>query len=881
MAQFKCKMCGGLIETDGAKSICECDFCGTSQTVPQTRDNSKLQTLHNRANTLRLKNEFDSAILTYESIINENPADAEAHWGLVISKYGIEYVDDPQTLKKIPTCHRAQNKSIFDDIDYKAAIENSDVVARKIYQNEAEEIDNIQKGILAISINEKPYDIFICYKETDDSGKRTRDSFLSEQIYEELTKKEYKVFFSRITLESKLGLQYEPYIFSALNTSKVMLIVGTKPEYFNAVWLKNEWSRFLSLMNIGKENKYIIPCYRDMDAYELPYELLPFQAQDMNKLGFIQDLLRGIDKIFGKDQMSVKERVQIEDINTSNANILALLKRAEILIEDEDNERAFKIIEEVLNNDPENAKAYILSLLIELHLREEKELASLFTPLTEYKNYNRALKYADNTYKFILKEYNEKVLENIKKNEEKKRAEKIIQDNETTYQKAILLFQAKEYDNAINVLKTVINYKDSKELIEIIVNKSKDDILSNGIDEYNKRNYYEAIKIFESLNGYKDSEERISAVKKKISNIYKMAVDNISHYKYRVAKELLSSIINYEDSKELIDYCVKYDKINDIYERSVYLLNYSDSIFSIIKAINNLENYLEYRDTREIIEKLKIKKSNLEARQKRNNKIALIMLASITTIGILVLLLNIKNMALASQYDFVLSSDGTSYEITEVKTMKENIVIPSTYCNKPVERIGNYAFDNCTTIKKVEISNGIKVIGYNAFRNCSSLTSIIIPNSVLSIGQYAFYGCSSLTSITIPFIGGSKSLNNYFAYIFGAASYNDNAYGVPESLKEVVILSSCEYIGNFAFYNCSSLTSIIIPNTITSIGYYAFSGCSSLKKVYYYGPISKWESIYGNSYLSSQTKYFYSEIEPEPETEGKFWHYVNEKIVEW
>ena len=54
-----------------------------------------------------------------------------------------------------------------------------------------------------------------------------------------MTAKGYKVFFSRITLEDKLGMQYEPYIFAALNSAKVMLAFGTKYEYFHAVWVKN------------------------------------------------------------------------------------------------------------------------------------------------------------------------------------------------------------------------------------------------------------------------------------------------------------------------------------------------------------------------------------------------------------------------------------------------------------------------------------------------------------------------------------------------------------------------------------------------------------------------------------------------------------------
>lgn len=110
MATYKCKMCGGLLEVKEGQTVVTCEFCGTAQTVPHF-DNEKKATFFRRANDLRLKCEFDKASGVYETIVTEFPNEAEAYWGLVLCKYGIEYVDDPKTHKKIQTCHRTQFSS--------------------------------------------------------------------------------------------------------------------------------------------------------------------------------------------------------------------------------------------------------------------------------------------------------------------------------------------------------------------------------------------------------------------------------------------------------------------------------------------------------------------------------------------------------------------------------------------------------------------------------------------------------------------------------------------------------------------------------------------------------------------------------------------------
>ena len=197
-------MCGGNLQVTEGHSYGTCDSCGTTMTIPKTVD-ERILNLFNRANDYRLNNEFDKALATYESILSEDNTNAEAHWGCVISKYGIEYVEDPATHKRIPTCHRVQSTSILADLEYKKALEYADDSSKELYTKEATEISEIQKRILAIANQEEAYDIFICYKETDEYGKRTMDSALAQDIYFQLQNEGYKVFFSRITLEDKLG----------------------------------------------------------------------------------------------------------------------------------------------------------------------------------------------------------------------------------------------------------------------------------------------------------------------------------------------------------------------------------------------------------------------------------------------------------------------------------------------------------------------------------------------------------------------------------------------------------------------------------------------------------------------------------------------------
>lgn len=324
MAVLKCIVCGGELEVNADMSVGVCKYCDSTITIPKGLD--RKGQLYNRAVFLRQNNEFDKAEDTYEDILKEDNSDAEAHWGLVLSKFGIEYVLDPGTLERIPTCHRTQQESILSDPDYQAAIKYSDSESRGVIEKEAKRIHKIQEKILEISQKEPPYDVFICYKESDELGNRTEDSLLAQDLYYELVKKDYKVFFARKTLESKLGTEYEPIIFAALSSAKVMIVLGTKPDHFNSVWVRNEWSRFSKMSR--DTHKVIIPAYRGISPYELPVELASLQSQDMSKLGFMQDLTDGIERCM-RNEKKISVHEEIGEARQVASSIERLLQNGE------------------------------------------------------------------------------------------------------------------------------------------------------------------------------------------------------------------------------------------------------------------------------------------------------------------------------------------------------------------------------------------------------------------------------------------------------------------------------------------------------------------------------------------------------------------------
>lgn len=374
-----------ILELVEGKSLCGCKFCGTIQSVPLL-DSAEKAELCARAETLRREYRYDKAIALYEELIRLAPTDADLYWALTLCRYGAELSPDGSV-----SLNRIQAHSVLSDEDYKLALKFANEETREFMERRAEQIDRVRREGVELSGGAE-YDIYLCAREVDQNGRRVMDSVIAARLYSRLTAEGFRVFSPQKTLEDKSGGEWEPYIFAALTSARVMIVVGTSAESFEDVWVRNAWSRFSEL-----SGKTIIPVLSDMPPSELPEELSKLQALDMSRLGAESDLISAIKAVTG--EMTVAVRNVRGDIEND-----PLIRRAELFLEDGDFERAEDICAQLLSKSPNNAGAYVIRLLAEYKLANENALDDMTENFTVSENYRLAMRYGSEPLRARLKE---------------------------------------------------------------------------------------------------------------------------------------------------------------------------------------------------------------------------------------------------------------------------------------------------------------------------------------------------------------------------------------------------------------------------------------------------------------------------------------------
>lgn len=444
---YTCRNCGGDLEPVG-KGMGKCTYCKSLNSMP-TIVSEKIE----RAERLRreMKN-FDSAAVLYSQIINEAPDEADAYWGLVLCRYGIEYVKDKDGDSKA-TCHRTIESRIQDDSDYKLACEKASPDQRVYFMEQAEYIDNVQRKILEIAHKEKPYDIFISYKAKDEDNNPTMDSKYAQKIYFKLSNEGYRVFFAEETLKNVVGSEYEPIIYAALKSSKVMILVGSKPEYFEATWVKNEWQRYLDMIAHG-DDKILLPVYYNMDPYLLPQQLANLQALNWQDSEAMITLLKIVEDQFDQ-KTSIRKESDIEKAidkrDFSNAKVQ--YENALRLYESGNREEAMTILNELVKVRPNYAEAYWLRMLIRFN-QTFNTIALQQLDFSKDPDYLQAVQNASDTLKGEYVHIKDTCLRNIE-----------VQD-EYDYESQELFEQFSSFNISIPGMQQVLNLKEKLETIE-------------------------------------------------------------------------------------------------------------------------------------------------------------------------------------------------------------------------------------------------------------------------------------------------------------------------------------------------------------------------------------------------------------------------------
>lgn len=383
MGGLKCKMCGSNLDIGDSITVCKCEKCGTSQTVPDIEDDKELK-LFERAGRLRFNCDFDKAAGIYNTITDSYTEEAEGYWGLILCKYGIEYADNASG-KKVPVCHRISYDSVMDDEDFELVMENSDSESRAIFREEAKIIEENRKKYIQIAESEQPYDIYISYRAKDDNGDKTAVSEIAGHLYNKLTSAGYSVFLSEAALKGKKQSDCEPYIYSALNSANVMLALGTSYDDYNDVWVKNEWNRYLEIAEKNK-NKCLIPCYKDVDGYDIPKEFAGLKVCQLGNDDTFNNIMAEIANVVKPESVNQPapepekaepaEEIELEEIEIIEpVDINKLLDEGFSAISDKNWKEANKLFFQVLDEEPDNSKAYWGQLLVQQECTNAREMA--------------------------------------------------------------------------------------------------------------------------------------------------------------------------------------------------------------------------------------------------------------------------------------------------------------------------------------------------------------------------------------------------------------------------------------------------------------------------------------------------------------------------
>ena len=820
---------------------------------------------------------FYDAESKFRLFIEDYPDYCDGYWGLVRARYGIKYEKDVNG-QLIPSCYISDYEDFLKDEDYEKALE----LAKKEATKDAYYYLKDQGDIIADickewreKVGKYNYDIFISFKDEDkEQGISDEDRKEMTELYTHLLEQKYNVFFSPYSMENHAGKYYDPYILGALQSAKVLIVYGSKPEYFTSTWVQNEWTRFFGMIEKQKKKPgSCIAVYNGFNPKLLPKDLRETQAIDASKdnrlfyptlLNTIknlleddpkpnetEDLMKKVEALmrrFENQEKANEDKKEIHDPNvadTVNAPTTTIKPTATTGPKSTIPGTAAKpTTKKTTATKPRAATAPMVNIdytadpdfeIVDGHLVAYKgnktdivipnSVTSIDKQIFSNKNItsvvipDRVTSIGDKMFCGCVK------LESV-----------VIPDSVTSIGNQAFLGCRNLKSVVIPDSVTTIGkgaFSDCKNLSNVTI--------GNNVESIEER----AFEKCEQLVSIKIPDRVAFIGEYAFYNCTNLASVVIGKRVYYIESYAFMGCDNlfvvYDNSKLNLGigyttdgYIAKYAKIlvrNGVarYADDGYAYTLTDDGFLFRKKDHKYEliSYIGNEDT--ITLPTNINGNNYETSR----------LSSVRNIIIPKSFTTIKNDAFAGWNNLIsveIPDTVTSIGDSAFKDCKKlaTITIPNS-----VTSIGNSTFEGCESLAEVMIPDTITSIGDSVFKDCKKLATITIPNSVTSIGNYTFGGCEKLTNIAIP---DSVTSIGYFAFSncnsLTGMTISDNvaligscAFWSCKNLASVVIGQRVTSINDSMFYRCESLTNVTIGNSVTEIAYDAFGYCESLSKI--------------------------------------------------
>jgi hypothetical protein len=124
-----------------------------------------------------------------------------------------------------------------------------------------------------------PFEVFLSFKHGDAERRRTRDAELATEVYDYLSARGLRVFFSAESLREDGVAAFQQEVYAALESCRVLIVVGTSRERLESPWVRHEWHTFLSeILNNSKPHGRIFSYVEGITLAELPIALRNSQS---------------------------------------------------------------------------------------------------------------------------------------------------------------------------------------------------------------------------------------------------------------------------------------------------------------------------------------------------------------------------------------------------------------------------------------------------------------------------------------------------------------------------------------------------------------------------------------------------------------------------